>query len=749
MLPEAPFLSLGFVTEPTSPPGTPAARTSAAARTTLPRDLSDFLIELSIALHKHAMYPDGHPTLAPAADGVVRRVSGLLAERGQLSLGIARNQLIIEGVATDPKNAVLHELAERLHRHHLGAVQFTQGATAAEVNDVLVLLAQDADRTAEPLGLGPLTRLAQWPHVRLFPLTFDRLELVGGVEGEGEGGGGVTGGRTAQLWVGLARAALAGSDVAKAERPPEPNAFRPPVSIPEPPPGEGSLPVPGQAKPAPEDGSVAEPAAVAKAIESHERGTAYDQVIVGYLLQIANELKTAGPGAGALRKRMSRLVSALDGSTLKRLLEMGGDLSQRRQFILDASQGMAVDAVLDLVRAASGEGAPISGAMLRMLTKMGHHAERLPTNRKPVAEAELREQIGELVRGWALADPNPDGYALALQKMAQAAPTLVAAEDAQFAPEPERILKMACEVNAVGDALDRAVDVLVLQRRHSAVLDVLEGAPAPGAATAWIAARAVTPDAVHAVLSTSPVDLALLDRLIARLGPAAADPLLDVLAEAESKAVRRAILDRILRFGAEIGPKLIPRLADERWFVVRNILYLAAEMPRAPEGLSAVPFRQHADARVRREAYRLLFKDPAERTRALCTALSDAEPGLQRLALAATADGGCPAPAVALVVTIASDIDQESDLRVGAIRVLAAHGGQLALDALLRLAEIRRRSLLDTMRSVGASPEFLAALGALGAFPGDRRARARLEAAGRLKDPAVQKVVAEALKGMR
>ena len=45
-------------------------------RATLSRDLADFLIELSIALHKHAMYPEGHPSLAPAAAGVTRRARG-------------------------------------------------------------------------------------------------------------------------------------------------------------------------------------------------------------------------------------------------------------------------------------------------------------------------------------------------------------------------------------------------------------------------------------------------------------------------------------------------------------------------------------------------------------------------------------------------------------------------------------------------------------------------------------------------
>src|SRR2546429_2351025 len=102
----------------------------ASERATLSRDLADFLIELSIALHKHAMYPEGHPSLAPAAAGVTRRAERLLQDRSTLSLGVARQQLVIEGVATDPKHPVLAELAGRLHPPHLGAMTFRGGGRA-------------------------------------------------------------------------------------------------------------------------------------------------------------------------------------------------------------------------------------------------------------------------------------------------------------------------------------------------------------------------------------------------------------------------------------------------------------------------------------------------------------------------------------------------------------------------------------------------------------------------------------------
>src|SRR5690242_8998886 len=329
-------------------------------RATLSRELADFLIELSIALHKHAMYPQGHPSLGPAAAAVTRRAGLLLVDRSTLSLGVARQQLVIEGVATDPKHPVLGELASRLHRHHLGAVTFRRGVEELEVASVLKTLAVDADRSGSPLGLGPPERLRAWQSVQLHPLTYDRLELVDDATAATEGGA-----RGAQLWVGLARAALsaqAGVDTAT------------------------------------------EPAVIARAIDEHPRSdaAAYDQVIVGYLLQIASELKTAGSAeAVALRRRTSRLIRALKPETLRRLVDMGGDFLQRRNFVQDSTDGMAVDAVLEIVQAAAESSQQtISHSLIRMLSKLAAHAETGTEQVRPQADAALRDQVRQLLQGW-------------------------------------------------------------------------------------------------------------------------------------------------------------------------------------------------------------------------------------------------------------------------------------------------------------------------------------------------------------
>src|SRR5512140_655132 len=187
--------------------------TTAGDSAALSRELSDFLIEFSIGLHKNAIYPTGHPLRDAAADLIIRRLDTLLKDRTTLSLGVARHQLIIEGVATEEGNPVLRDLALRLHRHHLGAVKFSQGVTADEISDVLATVAVEAGRRARPLGLEDDEILAQWPHVRLYPLTFEQLQLLeeedktGDEEGKAEMRGSRS--RAAQLWIGLARAALA------------------------------------------------------------------------------------------------------------------------------------------------------------------------------------------------------------------------------------------------------------------------------------------------------------------------------------------------------------------------------------------------------------------------------------------------------------------------------------------------------------------------------------------------------------
>lgn len=694
------------MTEPTGP-----TQPSPRERAALSRELGDFLIELSIALNKHAMYPDGHPSLLPAADGVVQRLVPLLEQRATLSLGVAREQLVIEGVATDAKHPVLRDLAARLHRHHLGAVSFRPGVTSAEIHGVLSLVALEADLTADPLGLGPPERLAQWTHVRLYPMTYERLELVDETPEADQATSDEAQARTraAQLWIGLARAALAGETVV----------------------GEG-----GETGTGAEAPSETDPAIVARAIDDHPRGTAYDQVIVGYLLQMADELRASGTGETIeLRRRMSQLIGTLDPKTLERLLEMGGDRAQRRQFLLNASQGVTVQAVLDLVRAASASDAEqnISHSLLRMLQKLARHVESGTGPRRTEADEAIRDQVANLIRGWSLGDPNPGAYRVALDRMAAARPVF-SAPDKHYRPDPRHMLEMALEADGMGQPVARAVDDIAAEGGLKWVLQTLEAAQASKTRDAlW--SYVATAQMIERAARAEPFEPELLDLLLPRVGLAAAKPMLDVLTDTESSQARRVLLDRLVGLGPRVGPLAVTRLSDERWFVVRNMLKIIGDLPELPPGFKPSAYVKHRDHRVRREAFRLLLRDPAERERALAAALTDSDERTVRMGLTAALDG-CPPAVVPLVVTRAASAPTE-ELRTLAIRVLGASRHPGALEALLDIAA-PRRTLFRT-KPPAKSAEYVAALSALHGFAKDARARQALAAAARSRDPDIAK----------
>ena len=674
--------------------------------TSLSRELADFLIELSIALHKHAMYPEGHPSLAPAAAGVTRRAERLFEERATLALGVARQQLVIEGVATDAKNPVLSELAGRLHRHHLGAVTFHRGLRTTEVADVLRTLAVDAERTGDPLGLGPPEQLRAWDHIRLHSVTYERLELLQEDDGTApldEKGAKERGLRGAQLWVGLARAALAAEAIAADEAPPTP----------------------------------AEPAVIAQAIDEHPRSTAYDQVIVGYLLQIADELKsTGGAEAAALRRRTSKLVGALQPGTLRRLIEMGGDNAQRTKFAIDATHGLAVDAVLDIVRAmADASHKTVSDPLLRMLSKLAQHAEQGPADARLQADEALRDQVRDLLKGWTLADPNPDAYGTALHRMAAAAPSRVPRSDYANGAEPLRILQTAMETGVLGFGAWRAVERLLEDNRIGMLMDVLD-ASSDVARPLWD--RVTAPAVVQQLAAGDPPDFLTLDRLLPRLQMGAFEPLLDALATSESRTTRRGLLDRLTRAPRELGPVIATRLAgDLPWYVTRNLLLILDGLPALPDGFSAAAFIAHADSRVRREAVKVSLKVPAERERALLGALRDPDPRTVRLALTAALDD-CPPSALAIVTALARDAATASELRVLAIKVLGRASNGAALSALLELVD-GGTTWLGRPKLATRSLELLAALMALAAgWRNDARVAGLLGLAATSIDPDIR-----------
>ena len=679
----------------------------------LSRELADFLIELSIGLHKNAIYPPGHPLLDGATAGITKRLDALLKERSTLSLGVARHQLIIEGVATEDTNPVLRDLAIRLHRHHLGALKFSQGVDSREIASMLATVAVEVGRRERPIGMEGTDFLTQWPHIRLLPMTFEQLQLL---EEEPEGAPEDTTGtelrgaksRAAVLWIGLARAALASEHAG------------------------GDVPV---------DDVATDPMVVAKAINENKKDVAYDQVVVGYLLQIADELKKKEGGESlALRRRISQLVSGLDEDTRRRVLTMGGDALQRRRFMMDAADGMAVDAVVELLKAAADTShQTISHSMLRLLSKLALNAESGVVHARSQADVELREQVTRLVSDWDLDDPNPDSYRLALERMAGEQAMFTGID--QFPCEPERLLAMGFEIELLGEPVWRAVDQMLERPDFAPLLDFLDAAP-PGWLREALWHYVASPERLHAVLSRTPINFGLAHRLVARMRLAAVVPLLDAI-EASDERTASSLVDILAGLGDDVGGFVVARLASTRWSLLRTYLAIIGRLSAWPAGFTPREYARHPDTSVRREALRMLMKAPSTRDDAITQAVGDMDDRVVRLAMGA-AMNNCPPAAARLLMVRTRDDTLSPDLRALGVRVLASCKTPDTLQWLVERV-LGKKRLFFRRPLAAKNAEMLAALSGLAAhWRDDPLAQPAIALARRSSDSEIASAVAQA-----
>jgi hypothetical protein len=699
----------------TAPPSAPAAPIAPKAAVAISRELADFLLELSITLNKHAIYPTKHPLLDLAIYGVANRLALLFDEhRDSLSIGVARRQLIIEGVATDPYNPVLKELAQRLHKHHVGALKFVRGIGREELAEALAALALDPVRTEKPIG-HDLDRVGQlWEHVRFFPLTYDRLQLIED-DGTGEPAGAdqMGAGRATQLWIGLARAALV-SDTSGASAPQQNET---------------------------EDNTALEPATVARAIDEHQREEAYDQVIVGYLLQIGEELRTAdGPEAVGLQRRVSRLVGSLKESTLGKLLEMGGDKAQRRKFLLDASQGITVEAVIDLVKAASAaEGQTVSHSMLRMLSKLAHHPSSGGIKQK--TDPTIRDVMRRLVDDWSLDDPNPEAYRKVLENMSSSRNDGDASINAVPTEcEPERMVQIAIEVGAMGPQIRSAMSALCKSGRASFLLDLVERAPdADAGAPVW--EFLLGERILDTLLGQQRVDFPLLGRFARRIGTSAVPSLLAATKAYEDAKIRVQFYDLLESLGDGIGTAVSDGIPESPPVVQRELIALLGRLSTLPANFSPSAHLLNPEALVRREAVRLLLRDPSWRDEAAMAALTDNDDRVVFVGLTA-AQEKCPSGAIDLIKQRVDRGELDAQLRTMGIRLVAQHKSPEVLGWLLAFVISETRwSRRPKLRA--STPEMLAALSVIASVWGDDAAAApAIELAQQSKDAEVRAKVA-------
>lgn len=672
----------------------------------LPPDVRDLLITLARAAQRAGLYPSGHPAVGPMVERVRDALAAVLEERDEpLAIGVSRDALVLDAGETDPDDPTLRNLAARLHGHELAGVTFRPTPGPEELEAFLDGIAEPPEGEAGALGERPRMD-EQWPRIALEPLRYERLALSEDDGQERRAAEEEAGRRAEELWRGLGRLALTEAAL------------------------EGSA------------ADLPEASRIVTALDRFSRDEAEARSAAGRLAAVARSVE--GPGGSAspeVRERLLEVVETADPELLQRIFA-SSTAAVRRSFLHASAGWMPVEDVMEMLeRAADQEELDFSHHVLGLLARLAGRAADEETEGGADAEAAFREEVRELVGGWDEELEAPDGAGEApLPELS--APAGAGWRGLAGSVDPGRVVRTVLELDHRGPAEERAVEEMLEREGPAALLELLRAAPADGSTAEAILDRVGADAFLREILAGESPDWEAVEAFVDRLGTGAAGPLLDALAEAGDRSVRRRLFSRLVELeGEEVGEAAVERLRDERWYVKRNMLALLAERATLPSGFSPMDHVDHPRAAVRREAYRIALRHPEVSGEAIRRGMADQDSKVSGMVFGLLGELD-PDVLERLLPTLLERV-RDGSLADGsgraAVRALSRVDRPEALRALLSLCRSRSWRSLWRTRLAEKSPAMLEALRGLARCWSDRpEARTVLEAARSSDDPEIR-----------
>jgi len=163
--------------------------------------ITDAIVELITSKRKIGLYPKDHPKIRESLQRAFSNLQRLLDLRGSIIIGVAENLLMVDDLSLDMKNPALRDFAQSFHAKGIAAVTFAPGLSIEELQLYHELM------TARELpvgqGLADLMERRGISHVGLTPLDISKFAFVeDGLREEFSSG---------QLWEEYVRRLLEGS----------------------------------------------------------------------------------------------------------------------------------------------------------------------------------------------------------------------------------------------------------------------------------------------------------------------------------------------------------------------------------------------------------------------------------------------------------------------------------------------------------------------------------------------------------
>ncbi|MBA4373440.1 MAG: hypothetical protein C0402_11345 [Thermodesulfovibrio sp.] len=561
--------------------------------------LTDAVIELNISRRSVSLYPRDHPIVGESIQRAFGFMQRLFEIRSTITLGIAKDVLMIDDYLLDKKNPVFREFALSLYRKGIVALIFTSGLEIEELigfHELLItgdeVIGQAVLKVAEEKDLR---------HIKLVPIDISRLKFTEGGERQGD--------IDLDIWGNYIKALLEGNLA-------DSDAEGIALYIP---PDEFSAFLNQQAAGTP------------------SAGVTYDKVITTYLK----------------RKEYKGVKTELFGRFLQLVEGLSPEIKQ--QFLKRAFNNQLLDVgdIDHLVSSLSaGDVEKLMGifnentslipdSLRNIIDKLSTAAlkepvfEDLSEDRSRVDDIEIDTEVIRLLKEDNSRTFVSEEYKGDLEKMLKG--------DFNKAARPEAVILQTCTERVLfkryadlmiemleAEVATREDYLSLLTRITESVNDMLGTGrffeisdiyntiyshslsgrfreEALGVLDYYFHSRLFIDPFVESLKVWGRYDREGAQRLVKVQRRHLTDPLLNVLTEAEDASIRRFLLQILASLGSDIIPSVVVRLGDSRWYVVRNMLYLLREAGSAKDLDQVRRFARHKNKKISLEAIRTLI----------------------------------------------------------------------------------------------------------------------------------------------
>jgi hypothetical protein len=646
--------------------------------------------ELAGARRNVSSYPKGHPVVVRTCERAAELLARLCADREEITLGVARETLMIGEGSLGTLVPAARNFARTLAHHGIALITFHKGVTAAEIEAFSQILTEKRAKISAEGGIEQIVQGAGIRHLKVCGIQYDAFQVA-----ENAPGGKDDGQRPccSSLWETFVLSLMQGGDAlfrtgSDLKSPVSPEDLAGMVNSQAP----NSLP------------------RITEALEKLMRDT-------GELSQLSSEERSSlakiGEFTGRLTPELRKLFfdSVLqscqqqDSSVLKIMPYLSTSAALELFTLSQESEVVLPSHIMSSMEQLAGEFWRESALETQTSQrKPGGLEDRLQiVFREDIIDefvpADYLETLKTLVASRNIPEPHRDDFQELTSTLAddriESVVSRIILESLSFA-SPEQLVALKRNLHELCRYFLEVGDFYSLENIFVQLSGIQFVDEEQNVLKAEILKTFTAPEFVTEVLNGAENwgkdKFEEIGELIQRVGEPFIEPLLDRLGEEDRLTLRRYYLDQLLKMSGRAIEAVCARLGDSRWYFVRNLVLILEHSgdPDVLVHLRKVAGFQHPKVRQRVIEAFLSFGDP-EGDRLLLQDLMSRDPEVRQSAIQQAGRSRDPDVVGALMFILEKKGMSPSDVteKKSAIQALSEIGDSRALPFLDRMLTTR------------------------------------------------------------